>query len=308
MTDTTSNSQVKQRVGDIAGMFLGSVLLFASFSKLIDPAAFVELVESEGLDFLFPGPVVAYIGIALEVGLGAALLLCIRRLPVLLLTTALVLFFVFLTGRAYVTGSDESCGCFGNLLDRTPAEAFWQDFALMVPALCLAYLGRRAGTGFPIVRAGAVVGLIGCALVFTGMAPNLPLDGLATRLDVGDEVAEICAGHGKDRECLDGWIPELAEGEHIVVLADVSDQQFCDTTQPMIDFVIESPDAWLWVLTSCAEEDRQCFHLEHGLQVREAPPGLMRSLYRRLPRSFRVRDGKVTETFDGLPPLGKWSQ
>jgi hypothetical protein len=37
--------------------------------------------------------------------------------------------------------------------------------------------------------------------------------------------------------------------------------------------------------------------------VVETPPELMRPLYRRLPRSFLVKDGRVTRTFAGMPPL-----
>jgi hypothetical protein len=38
-------------------------------------------------------------------------------------------------------------------------------------------------------------------------------------------------------------------------------------------------------------------------EVREVPEGLLAPLHRRLPRSFRVVDGVVTETWSGLPPL-----
>ena len=65
-------------------------------------------------------------------------------------TAALVVFFLFLTGRAYVRHlqgiePETSCGCFGNLVQRTPAEAFWGDMLLMVPALALAFLARDRG-------------------------------------------------------------------------------------------------------------------------------------------------------------------
>jgi hypothetical protein len=40
-------------------------------------------------------------------------------------------------------------------------------------------------------------------------------------------------------------------------------------------------------------------------KIVEAPAELLRPLYRRLPRSFAVQDGRVTATFPGLPPLPK---
>jgi hypothetical protein len=35
--------------------------------------------------------------------------------------------------------------------------------------------------------------------------------------------------------------------------------------------------------------------------LHETPQALLRPLYRRLPRSFRVEDGRVTATWAGLP-------
>ena len=84
--------------------------------------------------------------VAVEVGLGVALLLDLRRRSVLVPATLLVALFVFLTARTYwrathggLSAADAaSCGCFGNLVERTPAEAFWQDLLMLVPALALA--------------------------------------------------------------------------------------------------------------------------------------------------------------------------
>jgi hypothetical protein len=38
-------------------------------------------------------------------------------------------------------------------------------------------------------------------------------------------------------------------------------------------------------------------------QIRQAPPALLRPLYRRLPRAFEVQDGRVVRTYRGMPPL-----
>ena len=128
-------------LGTLGGMFLGAVFLVAAWAKTLDPAAFATQIELEGLDFLLPAPAVAFIALALEVFLGAALLFWVRRPYILWPSAALVVFFLFLTGRTYwqdlqgtLPDDAASCGCFGNLVERTPAEAFWQDMLLMVPA------------------------------------------------------------------------------------------------------------------------------------------------------------------------------
>ncbi|MCH5373883.1 MAG: hypothetical protein JJ992_07905, partial [Planctomycetes bacterium] len=72
------------------------------------------------------------------------------NLWVLVPSSGLVVFFLFLTGRTYwmvVTGQQDDsydCGCFGVFLQRTATQAFWQDLFLLVPPLLMAYADRSA--------------------------------------------------------------------------------------------------------------------------------------------------------------------
>jgi len=299
-------------VGTFAGAFLGCVLLFAVWAKMIDPGAFVTQIQTEGLDFLIPARGVALIALALEAGLGLALLLGVRRKWVLIPATLLVAFFVSLTGRAWwlaahgLRDAAESCGCFGNLVQRTPAQAFWQDFALLGPALLLAWVGReRRPPLFPPVRtAVAVLGAL-AAVIFAWKAPELPLDDLATRLRPGIQVGGVCAGEGAQRVCLDSLIPELRQGENLVVMAKLDDDGLTKSVDALNAYAGAAGQPALWLLTSSTAEQQRAFFWKWGprFQIREAPPELLRPLYRRLPRSFTVRDGRVTRTFAGLPPL-----
>ncbi|PYQ54784.1 MAG: hypothetical protein DMF53_29015, partial [Acidobacteria bacterium] len=144
--------------------------------------------------------------------------------------TLLVAFFLSLTGRAWwlaehgQRNAAESCGCFGNLVQRTPAQAFWEDLALLVPALLLAWVGReRRPPLIPPKRTTvAVIGTL-AVLILAWKAPELPLDNLATRLRPGVEVGKTCVGEGAQRVCLDGVIPELRQGENLVVMAKLDD-------------------------------------------------------------------------------------
>ena len=52
---------------------------------------------------------------------------------------ALYVAFALTVLRAMAVGA-ESCGCFGDLITRTPAEAFWQDLVLLLPPLLSPYL------------------------------------------------------------------------------------------------------------------------------------------------------------------------
>lgn len=134
----------------VGAAFLGAVLVVASIGKVLQPVLFVEQIRHEGLEILFSAETVALIALALETALGIALLLGVRHRYVLVLSTLLVAFFVFLTGRNYywvLTGVRDSgydCGCFGVFMQRTATEAFWQDLLLLIPALVLAYLDPSA--------------------------------------------------------------------------------------------------------------------------------------------------------------------
>jgi uncharacterized membrane protein YphA (DoxX/SURF4 family) len=299
-------------IGTFAGAFLGCVLLVAVWAKMIDPGAFVTQIQTEGLDFLIPARGVALIALALEAGLGLALLLGLRRKWVLIPATLLVAFFLSLTGRAWwlaahgLREAGESCGCFGNLVQRTPAQAFWQDLALLVPALLLAWIGReRRPPLFPPARtAVAVLGAL-AAVIFAWKAPELPLDDLATRLRPGTQVGGVCAGEGAQRVCLDSLIPELRQGENLVVMAKLDDDGLTKSVDALNAYAGAAGHPALWLLTSSTAEQQRAFFWKWGptFQIREAPPELLRPLYRRLPRSFTVRDGRVTRTFAGLPPL-----
>ena len=143
-------------------MLLGVVFLVSTYGKGWNPddfGAFIDRIRLEELDFLFTAVQVALIALALQAGLGTALLLGTRHLVVLLPTGAMVIFLVFLNGRDYWLVSQGlrepgSCGCFGSLIERTPAEAFWQDLLLMVPLTLLCFWRRRKSAGIPKRRLG----------------------------------------------------------------------------------------------------------------------------------------------------------
>lgn len=317
MSDVLSSSPShplwRRTLAYFGGAFLGAVLWLAAWAKALDPHAFARQVELEGLDFLLPAMVVAICALAIEVFLGAALLLGLRHRFVLWSSALLVTFFLFLTGRSYwhytqgVAPPEEGCGCFGNLVERTPAEAFWQDAALMVPALLLAFLVPIAWR--PVARwRWAFITVCTVAVIALGsMAPRLPLDDLATRLRPGIRPADQCVGSQEDgsRICLSGILPELAEGEHLVILADLADPVFADQVGQLNDYHWAGHGPALWVLTSASEEELFGFRFGHGpaFEIREAPAGLLRPFYRTLPRSFLARDGQVVQTYSGLPPL-----
>jgi hypothetical protein len=318
-------------IGTLGGCVLGGILLVAVWGKALDPAAFAEQIHADGLDRLLAAGVLALLALALEAGIGLALLVAVRRLWVLVPASLLVIFFLLLNGRAYwlaahgQASAAASCGCFGNLVQRTPAEAFWQDLALLALPLALAFVGRdRDQPRLPPVRT-ALVALFAVAVpVFAWRAPELPLDDLATRLAPGARMSTLCAGGGSggggggggtgERSafgaqagavCLDTVAPELDHGNHLVVLDDVDDPALARAVAGLNAYADAPGAASVWVLTASEAKRQRLFFWRWAptFKIVEAPPELLRPLYRRLPRSFAVQDGRVTATFSGLPPL-----
>jgi uncharacterized membrane protein YphA (DoxX/SURF4 family) len=299
-------------LGLCGAAFLGLVLLAAAWAKALDPQAFAQQIHGEKLDFLLPAHAVALLALGLEVGLGTALLFGVRRLWVLVPAALLVAFFLALTGRTYwlaahgVAPDPAGCGCFGNLVERSPAAAFWQDLLLLVPGLALAFLGRRHdATGAPRVRAAAAAVLALATVGFAWKAPDLPLDDLATRLKPGAAIQQMCAGAGNDRVCLDTAAPDLAAGAHLVVMADLADPGFQKAVPALNAYAGSGREPAVTVLADATAEQKQAFlwRWAPAFPIVETPGALLKPLYRRLPRSFVVEGGRVTHTYPGLPPL-----
>jgi uncharacterized membrane protein YphA (DoxX/SURF4 family) len=296
-------------VGTFAAAFLGLVLLVAVWAKMLDPEAFAEQITAEGLDVLFSARVTALLALFLEAGLGVALLLGVRRLWLLVPGAVLVAFLLFLTGRTYwldahgLLSKSSSCGCFGNLVQRTPAEAFWQDLALLVPALVLSFFGRDRTRRPPKVRVAIALAVAAAVAGFAWWAPQLPLDDLATRLRPGAAIVELCVGRAEEAVCLDRVAPELATGDHLVVMGNLDDPALTAAI-PALNQRAEA-GASVVLLSASAPELHQRFFWQWGpaFAVREAPAEVLRPLYRRLPRSFEVHGGRVAATFAGLPPM-----
>ncbi|MGD2114882.1 MAG: hypothetical protein PVG07_07515 [Acidobacteriota bacterium] len=320
-------SRLLRIVGTAAGVFLGAVLLVAVWGKAITPTAFIEEIDSRGLGLLVGPAIVAYLALALEAGLGVLLLLGVRRLWVLVPAALLVAFFLSLTGQDYYRAAmglepaAQSCGCFGNLVVRSPAEAFWQDLFLLVPALGLAFVGRtarreeRPAARIPPVRTAFAAAAAVGSTVLAAMAPDLPLDDWATRLRPGVQVTELCvggSGEASERVCLDTVVPELEDGEHLVVLADL-DEAFGERVERMNAYadrrMMSGRGPKLWVVTTAEHDERQSFFWQWApaFEPRQAPEALLAPLYRTLPRSFTVSDGEVSETWSGLPPFERWA-
>lgn len=187
----------RERLSLAGSIILGAVLLIAAIGKAMDPVLFVEQIRQEGLDVVLGANSVMLIALALEAGLGVALILGVRNFWTVIPASALVVFFLFLTGRNYwlvaqgLRDPESDCGCFGLLFDRTASEAFWQDLALLVVPMVMILLGGNWKSWKPRYAAMAVALLAAMATVFYAVAveglPPTPVGPPPTAIISGGE-------------------------------------------------------------------------------------------------------------------------
>ena len=289
---------------------LGLVLLAAALAKALDPVAFGEQLAALGLTGPLPPLAAAVAALAVETLIGALLLADLRRLPVLVAASALVLFFLAVTGRDAwraargLEDAASACGCFGNLVERTPAEALWQDLLMLVPALALAWVGRPGAVRAVLPRAVAAGAATLALAAFAAAAPGLPLDDRATRLAPGVDLARLCAGRDAGRVCLPAVAPELAAGRRLVLLADASRPEFETLARELNRRARAGVEPPVTVLAEVSPErvEELFWSVAPAFELHDVPRALLRPLYRTLPRSFLVEEGRVTATWSGLPP------
>ena len=285
-------------LGRVAATALGAVLLLAAYAKAIDPLAFASQLRD-----LLPLPAalahsLAVTIIAGEAALGTALVSGWRRPSVLLLTNAAFLLFlgIVLWQWWHPGTAGMSCGCFGALLERTPAQAVGEDLAFVCLS-GLAWLGRpQAPTTSQTGRILLTCLGFAAGLALAIAAPALPLDDHATALAPG---VTIAATH------LDEIIPALRNGRHLVVLLDRGDSNSAaDVARLNQGLQLPTGRTPVWGIADDDPALAAAFLWSAGpaFEIRSAPARMLRTLYRTLPRTALIDAGHVVQTWSGLPP------
>lgn len=279
--------------GGLAARILGVVLLLAAFAKALDPGLFA--LDLADLLPLPPAtaPAAAAAVIAFEAALGAALLVGSRSRGVLLASNATFAGFVGVVAWQLLRGETAAnCGCFGQLVQRTPGQALVEDlvFAALSGAAWLG--GARAGARLPW---RSVLLATGSAVVLAACAPRLPLDDHVTALSPGVAVADTR---------LDAVVPELRDGRHLVVLLDRADPEAAATIAVLNERLrLPGGATPVWGVAADDPQLALAFLWTAGpaFEVRSAPARMLRTLHRTLPRSALVDGGRVVATWSGLP-------
>lgn len=287
-------SVVKGWIGRLALVFIGGVFILAGGLKALDPAGFTHQVAKYHFLPASLAPAVAYGLIAFEVALGTALLLDYRRRVSVGAAVVLLVGFLGLMTYTWATGGNVGeCGCFGNFVERTPAETIVEDLVFLAIALLgLTAPARRNPGG--MVRGGVVAAMTAATLAFLPLAPRLPLDSIVTSLKPGVTY-----------EGLKLSLPDrsLASGRHLVAILALREKE-SGAAADGLNAIAGIPGA-PGVTAIYADEDdvKDAFFWEHApsFPMYRVVDEELRRLYRRLPRYFMLEDGVVTAVWETLP-------
>ena len=131
----------------VARVLVGAVFIAASIEKILDPAAFADLVANHDL---LPLPVVNGFAIILpwlEILIGVLLIAGIWIPGSVLLANALLIMFASALGINMLRGVDVHCGCFTTHPAGSPdmLATLLRDFIILIPSgyLAVKYLFKR---------------------------------------------------------------------------------------------------------------------------------------------------------------------
>jgi uncharacterized membrane protein YphA (DoxX/SURF4 family) len=273
---------------------LGLVLLVAGLLKGADPAEFVRQVGTYGILSGMAAAALAYFLIPAEVALGASLLAGFLTRWAAAAGASLMVVFMGVTAYGWSMGRTESCGCFGSLASRTPGEVLLEDTGFLVLGLLAFFLARREERvpGWKGMAVGTAA--LGAILLSTS-AYSLPLDPLVTDLRVGRRVENLPLRESP---------VDLASGDHLVALLDLGSPDVGSVVKKLNGFS-EAPGSPSVVAFYAGEVDEKtvfCFNYSPKFEVVPVLRSDLKRLYRKLPRFFRVQDGRVAGVWDGTPP------
>lgn len=272
---------------------LGMVFLAAGILKAVDPDEFARQIATYGIIPAGGAMVFAYVLIALEIALGAALVVGYRRREAALATSALLVIFMAATAYAWSQGKTEGCGCFGSFASRGPGDVLIEDTVFLALGILAFFFGRpRPGRWRPAATALATLAV---GVVLPAFAYALPLDPLVTGLKVGIPAADLQLHESPT---------DLGNGEHLVALLNLDDSQARDQVR-RLNAVAAAPGGVEVIAFYGGEVDERtifCFNTNPGFEVVAVPPSDLKRLYRKLPRFFLMKDGRVSRIWEKVPP------
>ena len=273
---------------------LGLVFLLAGVTKGVDPLEFVRQIGTYGVVGGRAAEVTAYLLIPLELAIGTALLVGYRRRITAAGAVILLVIFMVATAYAWSQGKTEGCGCFGSFASRTPGEVLVEDAGFLVLGLLAIVLDGRMPER-KRWKGGFVTAALALGILLPATAYALPLDPLVTRLRVGRSAGDLPLSESP---------VDLGRGDHLVALLDLEAPDSRQVVKELNNLagVIRSPALIAFYGGEVDDKTIFCFNYHPAFEVVAVPRADLKLLYRKLPRFFRLREGRVVRIWEGRPP------
>lgn len=223
-------SRLRRLVFWILRILVGAFFLLSAVAKLVAIDDFEIYIYSYGFFSLNFSFFVARLCIGFEFFLGVMIL--VGWLPRLtrLLTLGLLLIFTLFLCYAMLVGRDDSCRCFGQVVELAPAWSLLKNAVLVVIVLWMYKCDgrdRNDGRGWRWIAA-AVVGVVMLMLPFVVSVPDNWLFG-PSQEPYNEDALEEALREG-------GALRELGAGEGRCMVAFVTPQcPYCQLTKRKID-------------------------------------------------------------------------
>lgn len=288
-------------IAQVLMVVVGLVFAAAALLKSSDMELFVRQIRAYGIVVDRPLVVMgAWALVAVELGLGAALMIGFRPRIMLCATTGLLLFFAGLTGWAWLSGTGDDCGCFGAWFERTPGQAAVEDL-ILITATLFAWASLANGKG---TRASwkkwTVIGatMAGLALPVAFGLP--PVSGNA-------QPPEVLSSQDLGRFAIEGVAPASLQTGTCLVIIMGTGCEHCRASVPQVNALTEAPEIpGVFALCMDDQSARTRFVEELGAAFplgRIAEDEFWRLLGdAEMPRTLLVRNGRIERTWDGKIP------
>jgi thiol-disulfide isomerase/thioredoxin len=290
---------LKEKVAVLISIAVGLVMLAAAVAKLANlPRFAVQLITYELMPEAWT-PRVAFLVAYFELLLGAALLFRAYPRPALATATALVGVFLFAVAWGWVRGCLEECGCFGEMLSRSPAQAALEDVVLL-GLLVSAYRWTPPVDPKRVVRRRQVFGVVSI-LILASMANGWGQ--VPSREEVSD--AQVAGIKGRTVRSIPGYreaVPLPRESTIVVFLSTRCIH--CARAVPRFNELYQKRGDMKFLAFAVDKDPNvQQFRKRFGavFPILEAPRPKLRHLVHGVPEVLFISNHKVEEAW-ALPP------
>lgn len=291
--EARSITPVRRVAGLLSSLLLGAVLVFSAGTKILAPSAFLSSVSDYGIlgsRWVLP----AGAGItALEVALGAMLILGLGRRWAARAALPLILLFVAMIVYAIRAGLSD-CGCFGAVIKMPPAMELGVDMVLLLlVGLVLAWGEDLVPVGHRLTAfAGWGAFLLGGVLFLSGN----PVTASGERLEI--EPAQL--------QLLSQAQPPLdvSEGDHFIFLFS-ADCDHCWAFAGGVELMHQrlegvSVEAVTFSDPASLAEFRRAFAPSYPIHVLDSER--FDELTKMYPAAIWIQGGQVTDSWSGFVP------